>query len=459
MKKIFVISVLLILSGVLCAGAATNNDYCTMPLFMTNSVKPDIMVVMDFSGSMQFPAYVPCIWGGYLTNAAQCGTSTSGTSGAPFYDSSRTYYAYFDSTKNYGYNTAGYFYERTCTPSTAGGCFPGNLLNFVTATRVDVSRKMLTGGRTLTIGSQLTLENEGAEYTFTETNLHCRFTLADTNNANPTTRQIAISNESSSLHCAIGTLGASSINVAIPAARTGIIDEFNGKVNFQSMIYNLNSGNEGLIRSIKNDTLTNLKNSINTQMPYNGTPTGSALWEAYDFFKQSNDHTGPNNSGAIDRGNTSNDRDPWWDGTGTGKQAVPCRKSFVLLISDGAFNFSNDPVIPAYRMHTTDLRPDATEPAMTGMQNVTTYTIFAFGDLDPDVRAQGRQSMITTALFGGFNFDPATTNPMPYPFTSYTAGGSSTYCHVDSYGTHQMDNSSSLVIGSTTYCGATDNET
>jgi hypothetical protein len=32
MKKIFVISVLLILSGVLCAGAATNNDYCTMPM-------------------------------------------------------------------------------------------------------------------------------------------------------------------------------------------------------------------------------------------------------------------------------------------------------------------------------------------------------------------------------------------------------------------------------------------
>jgi type IV pilus assembly protein PilY1 len=444
MKKVFIIVVILIMSGALYSGAATNNDYCTMPLFMTNTVKPDIMVVMDFSGSMQFPAYVPCVWSGYDTLTALCGSSTSGVSGAPYYDSNRTYYAYFDSTKNYRYNTAGYFYENTCTPSTAGGCLPGNLLNFVTATRVDVSRKMLTGGRTKTISSQLTFDNEGANFTFTETNLHCRFTLSDSTPGDPTTRRISIANSGGT--CTIGTLGTSNINVAISAAPTGIIDEFNDKVNFQTMIYNANSGNQGLIRSVKNDTLANLKNSINTQTPYNGTPTGEALWEAYDFFKQSNDHTGPNNSGAINKGNTSYDRDPWWDGTGSNAQAVPCRKSFVLLMSDGAYNGDVDPAVPARAMHVNDLRSD-----LDGVQNVSTYVVYAFGDLDPGTRIQGKNSMLMTALFGGHTYQ--NTGDWPYPFVSFSP--SSTNCPtVLSPAEDQTPHTDIRDVNSTTFCNS-----
>jgi type IV pilus assembly protein PilY1 len=536
MKKVFIIFILVILSGVLCAEAATNNDYCTMPLFMTNAVKPDIMVVMDLSGSMQFPAYLPCDWdsGGYKGYSAYCESSTTAspwvtahayktgdfvTSGGNFYqcivahtsgtfatdlangrwsltptdghyDGTATsyntaYYGYFDSTKNYTYNTTGGYWQAstTCTVSSSHAtigtaCVPGNILNWSATSRVDVARKIITGGRASVSGSTVSIDSEGGYFSYNDANLHCKISFFETDWNNPTTRQIAISDYSGT--CVIGHFGTAptfdgsgnltntpvgyNVNVLFSttgALPTAILDEFNDKATFETMIYNSSSGNQGIITSYKNDSLDYHKNGrstsllgLNKQRPYNGTPTGTALWEAYDFFKQNNGHNGstPDNSGTIDKENGTNDRDPWWDGTGTGKQAVACRKSFVLLISDGAFNGGADPVVPAYLMHTTDLRPDATESSLPGMQNVTVYTIYAFGDLDPDTRAQGRQSMITTALFGGFTFDLAATNPMPYPFSgSLTAGGSSSQCH-----SGQSDNSSSLAIGATNYCNSRD---
>ncbi len=45
--------------GSIICEAATNNDYCIMPVFTNEAAKPNILIVMDFSGSMQFPAYLP----------------------------------------------------------------------------------------------------------------------------------------------------------------------------------------------------------------------------------------------------------------------------------------------------------------------------------------------------------------------------------------------------------------
>jgi hypothetical protein len=84
----------------------------------------------------------------------------------------------------------------------------------------------------------------------------------------------------------------------------------------------------------------------------------------------------------------------------------------VLLISDGAWNGSVDPVIPAYTMATQDIRPD-----LRGGQYVYTYTVYVFGDAGTTTATQGRQAMITTAIFGGF--DDKDGNNWPYPFTSY----------------------------------------
>ena len=95
----------------------------------------------------------------------------------------------------------------------------------------------------------------------------------------------------------------------------------------------------------------------------------------------------------------------------TGNNAIPCRRSFVLVVSDGQWSDGYvDPARSAYELRVNDLRSD-----LTGTQNVTVYTIYAYGDQDADEKTKGRQAMITSAIFGGFDFSD--TDKVPYGFS------------------------------------------
>lgn len=48
------------------AGGSTQTNYCFVPPYVAQSVKPNIHMILDYSGSMQSPAYLPCSWGGVL---------------------------------------------------------------------------------------------------------------------------------------------------------------------------------------------------------------------------------------------------------------------------------------------------------------------------------------------------------------------------------------------------------
>jgi type IV pilus assembly protein PilY1 len=276
---------------------------------------------------------------------------------------------------------------------------------------------VLTGGRTSSSGGNTFLESEGGRYTINESNLGCRFTV---NASTTTSRQLTISNYGGT--CPISITNANiRIRPSDPSTIRGIIHSFcdtsdpNGIISekcqiiMEFMVF-AGNGRLGEIRVGKNDTISRLIDAINDETPYWGTPTGEALWEAYDYYKQSNDHAYESNSAYINRGN--GEVDPYYDRIGGRDIPVPCRKSFVLLISDGAWNGSVDPVRPAYIMATQDLRPD-----LPGRQNVYTYAVYTFGDEDPYIALQGRQAMITTAIFGGFQDNDG--NGWPYPFTSY----------------------------------------
>lgn len=427
---------------------ATMNDYCVTPVSASSITKPNILVVTDYSGSMQYPAYVTCNVPSSIYNGkvAKCG-SPSGTDN---YDTSRTdgYYGLFDKTKYYKVTSVWvaassktcirrdrrgnclewqtvdtshwepdtFEVNASCTnsdnigtigsnPNTA--CISGNLLNWITSTRIDVTRWVLTGGRTNDLATD-TYQSEGAEIAYTDTNLGCTFTIAHTNTSDPITRTIKIEGSS----CSLGTLSAAPIDI-VPAnlsADTGLIQEFYGKATIEYMIYN--SDYKGMLVSAKDGTKDEAIHAISSQMPYNGTPTGEALMEAMDFFKQSNDHSHYNNSGGISRGNGA--KDPWYDVSGGASKGVRCRKTFVLLISDGNWNGESadkDPVKAAFNMHTTDLRSDLNET-----QTVTTYVVYAFGDKETDAKTQGARAMRTTAVFGGF--DDSDGNGYPYPFSA-----------------------------------------
>jgi type IV pilus assembly protein PilY1 len=197
---------------------------------------------------------------------------------------------------------------------------------------------------------------------------------------------------------------------------------------------------KGEIKVGKNATISNLINGINNEPPNGEKFTGEALWEAYDYYKQSNDYSYESNSAYINRGNA--EKDPYYDGSGRNNRPVPCRKGFVLLISDGAWKGSVDPVVPARIMATQDLRDD-----LSGRQNVYTYAVYAFGDADTTTAPQGRQAMITTAIFGGF--DDKDRNEWPYPFTNIQYPNGSGTCSALG-GTVRTD----IQTPTTTYCNS-----
>ncbi len=127
-------------------------DYSAFPPFISATVKPNILLILDNSGSMNEFAYKEVT--GY-----RC-TSTRAFTG---YNEGKKYYGLFDPDQCYKYdNVHHYFYpvgpvvDDPATPDiqerSAGFAgdprrFSGNWLNWWTMRRLDVAKKVLTGGR------------------------------------------------------------------------------------------------------------------------------------------------------------------------------------------------------------------------------------------------------------------------------------------------------------------------
>jgi type IV pilus assembly protein PilY1 len=383
------------------------DGYCQVPPYVTQNVKPNINLILDFSGSMQFPAYLDCSsWVGYdSSKVANCGTHTLGATYQ--YSKDRNYYGNFKNDVYYKYNSTGKYFEENaaCTNvdrigSITSNCLSGSLLNWAVTTRTDVLRKILTGGRVKASTTDV-LESEGSRYVVSDLSLGCKFTVTA---SSTTSRKLTVENETGYI-CSIGTFSDNNVDVKTTNPTDdikGVVNSiYPGLVDLELSVYNTTVGR--VYRVGKNKTLSDYLNAINAELAYNGTPTGEALREAEYYFQQSTNLTGTNE--AIVLGKANYLYDPYYE---LGNLAAPCRKSFVLLISDGVWNGSVDPVNPAYDMRKNDMRTDT---ALSDKQNVTTYAVYAFGD-----GAQGRQAMVTTAVFGGFDDDD--NNGWPYPFAA-----------------------------------------
>ncbi|NTW99616.1 MAG: hypothetical protein HGB35_06770, partial [Geobacteraceae bacterium] len=110
-------------------GAMT--DYCVSPPFVAQAISPNILIVLDNSGSM-------------------CGDAYS-TSYDPTQFANGMYYGYFDGTKNYKYNNISGIWEVTAaamnTGTVANPIANGSFLNWATMRRTEVSKKLLIGGK------------------------------------------------------------------------------------------------------------------------------------------------------------------------------------------------------------------------------------------------------------------------------------------------------------------------
>jgi hypothetical protein len=107
------------------ANAQTMTDYTCFPIFTTTAVTPNILIILDNSGSMNFMAY---------------GYDADGYYHPDDFDPNTTYYGYFDPTSQYTYTIFGEF-DRDPT-----GSWNGSFLNWLSMRRVDIARKVLVGG-------------------------------------------------------------------------------------------------------------------------------------------------------------------------------------------------------------------------------------------------------------------------------------------------------------------------
>ena len=109
------------------------NDYCITPPFVAQNVTPNVLIILDNSGSMNCLAYQ--------------------SSYNPSTISTGYYYGYFDPTQNYQYSTSvtpNRWVPTTSAITTGTAANPiasGNLLNWITMSRQDIAKRILIGGR------------------------------------------------------------------------------------------------------------------------------------------------------------------------------------------------------------------------------------------------------------------------------------------------------------------------
>jgi len=222
------------------------------------------------------------------------------------------------------------------------------------------------------------------------------------------------SQSESPLTCMVGTLSSANVKVDVPLNdRRGVIQniadkDYDGNFDtnaprFGLMVYASDNRYGCMMAGIAGSNMSNLVNALQAEPPYYGTPTGEAFDEAWDYFTQSNVHSGCNNNAYI--GGIGSTKDPWCD-SGDPKA---CRKSYVLHISDGEWNGSVDPVYPAWYTHTHDIRSD-----MDGTQTLKWYNVYIFGDSQLGINAMQQSSM-----FGAF--DDYDGNTWPYDKSTYPA--------------------------------------
>ncbi|RAP38597.1 hypothetical protein B1207_01590 [Legionella quinlivanii] len=134
MKRLLLI-VWLLCFGILTSQAATLNLSQT-PLFISSSVAPLTMLILERDHKLYFEAY----------------NDASDINGDDIIDlrfnPAIDYYGYYDSYKCYGYSGLQQFFYPVSATSTKKciGAWSGNFLNYVTTARLDAIRKVLYGG-------------------------------------------------------------------------------------------------------------------------------------------------------------------------------------------------------------------------------------------------------------------------------------------------------------------------
>jgi len=369
-------------------------------------VLPNALVIFDNSGSMTEYAHDHAI----------------------AYNSATTYAGIFDSGKRYSYNTtSNYFYE-----NDPGGAWSGNFLNWACMLRIDVARKVMTGGKVITDGGNkyITDNNysmDAPEYTYDDTSGQTpwsgSYKYRFLSNTSAEWGQLRVRNMSNV------TQATYNIRILVSAdyAATGILHTLQDKVRLGLMHFN--SDREGgyirrYVQQLDSAHLANIVSDLNRDLgddyDWSYTPLAETLYSATRYFSQvapgsyyhATDYLLPtkNVAGEV----TANpEYDPLYNEDYT--KIVWCAKNYVILLTDGEStqdlnipaalqDYDGDGCDPcpcgcdgytcsscpldingsaylddiAYYAYTTDLR-GAAQDNLPGTQNLTLYAVYMFG--------------------------------------------------------------------------------
>ena len=344
-----------VLAGLLAPSAlqAGMTDYCSVPPYVVQNIQPNVMLLMDISGSMFNFAYTDGFKTTTTADDNNC-TATEPCTGftTPGVYPTYKYYGYFNSDSWYTYGSSKFSSSRLKTAGAKSSTeWDGNFLNWLTMRRIDIIRKVLTGGKKM--GGQAAgydrIDGEIADCdtrgTFKIFNADAytpysglkTFTLSDANagcaGGGSGTPSFAVS----------GVSGSFNVSVVVPVPVQGVLQDVVGaRARLGLTIFNTNAGGHVQV-NIAPGSLVNVVDNVNKIRPSTNTPLAEALWSTVGYFaQQSSSSSMPGmGSGSGPRYNSGDytigaSADPWNYNQTTSPGRWPiCSKSFVLLITDG----------------------------------------------------------------------------------------------------------------------------
>jgi type IV pilus assembly protein PilY1 len=464
--------------------AAIMEDYCVVPPYVIQNVPPNVMIVLDNSGSMFNFAY----YDGFETTTTADDNSCA-NSGSPCtgFTNPGTYPTY----KYYGYFNPDYWYTYSsnrfvpAAPKTGSGLpgaraknsseWDGNFLNWLTMRRTDVIRKAMTGGKTTTgegagydrlIGEVADCDSRGTYKEInnaenyvddTYTGTRCMRVITNGGSCNGSGSGTSSFDIAPGSSCS-NTFGSDyNVAVRVPIPVEGVLQNIVGaRARIGLTFYKTSDG--GYVQVyVSGGSLSSTVNQINLTRPTANTPMAEALWTTEGYFaQQASMEGGPGPRYGAGDFQINNNVDPLNYGTGGVPRYPHCAKSYVLLVTDGepcsdgnlpgtiadyasaksAFNCSGggcpatSGTAPenysftastfascsaggyvagiedvALHMHTTDLRDNPTLGVdnISGVQNLTLYTVFAFG--------KGSTLLKYASINGGFEDTDGSNTP------------------------------------------------
>jgi len=326
------------------SASGTMENYCQYPPYVRQSVLPSVTLLVSNSVSMLQFAY-----GDNVVPTNPCDDQANACGG---FNPATRYYGLFDpdywytgnTGTNGGFTRAGAVGGTALSPSGRGSNdWHGNFLNWLTTRRVDVLRKVLTGGTGE--GTQLCGGGVAEWKKFSDTQI-----FTPVNGANQIVHFPKSTNCSGTLlgEFVVGT-GTTPIYPIVnksTGTTSGIIQEMTPKASLGLAFYNNSDAEGGFLDPQvdgSNIPISAYRNRVDTPSRFNGitvgAPLGEALWTIVGSYAtiSSSSSTGPR----YHNGDYNPSKDPYSFHGGPSR----CVKGSVIIISDG--EPCNDGSLPA----------------------------------------------------------------------------------------------------------------